>query len=626
MCGIVGTASLTPFSDRRLLEQARDTLVHRGPDDAGVWWNTSGTVGFAHRRLSIIDLSPLGHQPMHGPEGQSTIVFNGEIYNYQDLKTELLALGHVFRSTSDTEVILAAYRQWGDDCLARLNGAFAFALLDQSRNHILFARDRAGEKPLYYEHGGGSIRFASELKALLTLNPVTRRIDPLALDCWLAGGYVPGPLSMVQGIQKLPPAHAMAYNLSTASCTVWPYWTLPSYAGPEHESPQAMEARKPALLDELEQLLQDAVGRQMVADVPVGILLSGGVDSSLLTAMAVRSSPRVKTFTIRFPGYGAYDETEHARLVARHFGTEHVELEAAESSVDLLPMLARQFDEPLVDSSIIPTWLVSSLVRQHCTVALGGDGGDELFGGYGTYTTVLGLQQRLSRFPRVLGRLLGAAAETFLPLGMRGRNHLRSYGLPEDSGLLPYGLFDKTARKALLGGQKNWDFAAEAHRRALAPLDPDLVSQMTRFDFSQYLPEDILVKVDRASMLASLELRAPFLDHRLVEFAFAKVPTGLKTRIDQRKIMLKALAQRVLPQGFDLVRKQGFSIPLASWLENPSYRDFFSATLNESQGSPFNRRYVQSILDGQAKGRSNSERLFALVMFELWRKEYGLCL
>jgi asparagine synthase (glutamine-hydrolysing) len=387
-----------------------------------------------------------------------------------------------------------------------------------------------------------------------------------------------------------------------------------------------MEARKPALLDQLEPLLQNAVGRQMVADVPVGILLSGGVDSSLLTAMAVRSSHKVKTFTIRFPGYGAYDETEHARLVARHFGTEHVELEAADSSVDLLPMLAKQFDEPLVDSSIIPTWLVSSLVRQHCTVALGGDGGDELFGGYGTYTTVLGLQQRLSRFPRFLGRLLGTAAETLLPLGLPGRNHLRSFALSKGSGLLPFGLFDLTARKALLSGHKNWNFSAEAHRKALAPLDQDLVSQMTRYDFAQYLPEDILVKVDRASMLASLEIRAPFLDHRLVEFAFGQVPTGLKTQINQRKIMLKALAQRVLPQGFDLVRKQGFSIPLASWLENPSYRDFFSATLNESQGSIFNRRYVQSILDGQAKGRSNSERLFALVMFELWRKEYGLSL
>lgn len=621
MCGIVGLATLTPVSDRNLLLAGRDALYHRGPDDAGVWWSADGRIGLGHRRLSIIDLSPAGHQPMLGPADESVIVFNGEIYNYRELRSELLAMGHIFRSHSDTEVILAAWREWGTECLARLNGAFAFALYDLQKQQIFLARDRAGEKPLYYSVNANGLAFASEIKGLLKMGSVSARIDPLALDCYLATGYVPGKQCMIQGVQKLLPAQAMIFDTRTAGVRLWHYWTLPDF----QEAEPNRENDKP-LLDELEGLLQDAVGRQMVADVPVGILLSGGVDSSLLTAMAVRTSNRVKTFTIRLPGHAKYDETEYARLISRYFGTEHVELEASDTTVDLLPDLARQFDEPLADSSMIPTHLISQLIRKHCTVAIGGDGGDELFGGYSHYDHVLHLQQDFRKLPRFIRSGMASAAEGLLPVGLRGRNHLRSYGMKPGSALLPVALFDKASRRKLFRQQADWALRAEQERDTANGFHSDLIQQATRFDFYNYLPEDILVKVDRASMLNSLEVRAPFLDYRLIDFAFGKVPTRLKTTLNQRKIMLKLLAKRVLPAEFDLQRKQGFSIPLAAWLESSAYSDFFGDVLLGSDNPIFDRRFITTLLDGQKKGRSNSERLFSLIMFELWRKEYGVSL
>jgi asparagine synthase (glutamine-hydrolysing) len=329
---------------------------------------------------------------MHFPGGLC-IVFNGEIYNFKDLRSELCARGHHFRTLTDTEVILAAYREWGHLCVEHLNGMFAFALYDAPRRRMLLARDRAGEKPLFYMVSSGTLRFGSELKALMADPRISRRIDPHAFDCYLAMGFVPGESCILEGVRKLPPAHALMFDLENGESRVWRYWKLPQA---DHCTP-GEGADEAALLDELEVLLEDAVRRQLVADVPVGVLLSGGVDSSLVTAMAARNTRGIKTFTVHFPGHRQYDESEHARLIARHFGTEHMELEASDASTDLLPILARQFDEPLVDSSMIPTYLISRLVRDHCTVALGGDGGDELFGGYAHYNRLLWLQEKASR-------------------------------------------------------------------------------------------------------------------------------------------------------------------------------------------------------------------------------------
>jgi asparagine synthase (glutamine-hydrolysing) len=619
MCGVVGIASRDVVGDRTWLAAGRDAMSHRGPDDAGEWWSAEGRVGLAHRRLSIIDLSRAGHQPMHDTTGALTIVFNGEIYNFIELRDELAGRGAVFRSHSDTEVILAAYRAWGTDCLTRFNGMFAFALYDARTETIFLARDRAGEKPLFYHLANGTLRFASELKGLLADSTLRRRVDPAALDSYLAMGYVPGDQCMLDGFRKLPAAHALTFDLRTSATRTWRYWNLPQLDVAATQG----AVDEPALLNELESLLEDSVRRQLVADVPVGVLLSGGVDSSLVTAMAVKGTSTVRTFTVRFPGSGRYDETEHARLIARHFGTKHTELEAGGATVDLLPMLARQFDEPLVDSSMIPTYLVTQLIREHCTVALGGDGGDELFGGYEHYNRLLWVNQKVRRIPSGIRRATARIAEVCLPVGFKGRNWLQGLGVDASAGLpLVASYFDSYTRHRLLSEHTGWRFVAELGWHGGVPKSPDLLQRATRMDFANYLAEDILVKVDRASMLNSLEVRAPLLDYRLIEFAFGRVPSYLKATATTRKVLLKRLTQRLLPPEFDQHRKQGFSIPLTSWLQGGAWQTFFREVLMDSSSTFFHRKSVSDLLDGQAKGRANSERLFALVLFELWRREY----
>lgn len=623
MCGIIGVASVFPVEQRDWLVAGRDAMVHRGPDDAGVWWSSNGQVGLAQRRLSIIDLSSGGHQPMHDGTSELTITFNGEIYNFEDLRKELTALGMSFVSHSDTEVILAAYRVWGTECLTKLNGMFAFALYDASKRMLFLARDRAGEKPLYLFHAKNQLRFASELKGLLQDPAIPRRINRESLDCYLSFGSVPGERCILEGFNKLPPAHAMLFDLTNGNNKTWRYWHVPELG---HADSQGASASDAELLSELESLLESSVRLQMVADVPVGVLLSGGVDSSLVTALAVRASSNVQTYSIGFPGYGSYDETQHARLVANYFGTKHTELVPEPTGADLLFRLARQFDEPMVDSSMIPTFLVSQLVRQHCTVALGGDGGDELFGGYGHYSRLLWLQERLGRVPRVMRRAVAMGAEKLLPVGVRGRNWLQGLGENLTTGLpLISSLFDQTTRGRLMGAYSGWKTGAESILNQRIPLNPDIIQRATRMDFANYLAEDILVKVDRASMLNSLEVRAPFLDHRVIEFAFGKVPTRLKTTATDKKIILKQLCEKLLPPQFDRQRKQGFSIPLAQWLKGGELRELFHDVLNKSDGI-FDKKTVTSLLAGQDKGRGNSQRLFSLVLFEIWRREYEVML
>lgn len=619
MCGIIGIASDRAVLERQWLIAGRDAMRHRGPDGCGEWWSADGCVGLGHRRLAVIDLSPAGQQPMTDASGRLHIVFNGEIYNFEDLRAQLLERGHVFHSCTDTEVVLAAYNEWGSGCIERLNGMFAFALYDAGRRQLLMARDRAGEKPLFYALTGHELRFASELKGLMADPNFARAIDPDALDCYLSMGFIPGELCILKGVRKLPPAHALLFDLDSGHSRVWRYWHIP-----EERSDAARDGADDVLLvDELEALLADAVRRQLVADVPVGILLSGGVDSSLVAALAVRAAPRVRTFTMRFPGHGQFDETEHARLIARHFGTEHLELEPADCTVDLLPMLARQFDEPMVDSSMIPTYLISQLTRRHCTVALGGDGGDELFGGYVHYNRLLRMQATLARLPALVRTPIADVATVLLPLGFKGRNWLQGLGTDLRDGLpLVAGYFDRRSRRRLLCDGLARPLVAEEIRGQRLPRTQDLLQRATRCDFENYLAEDILVKVDRASMLNSLEVRAPLLDYRIIEFAFARVPSRLKATAADRKILLKQLAARILPPQFDRQRKQGFSIPLASWLRQGAWRRFFRDVLLGSDNGLFNRQALARVLDGQDRGRANSERLFALVMFELWRREY----
>lgn len=624
MCGIVGIAARDSQPNDDLLTRQCVTIAHRGPDDSGTWWSPDGRVGLGHRRLAIIDLSPGGHQPMRDAERGLAIVFNGEIYNYRDLRTELESAGRRFRTSSDTEVLLAAYAEWGEACVTRLNGMFAFAIYDARHQRLFAARDRAGEKPFFYRHADGRLMFASELKALMADPRFPRRIDPNALEYYFAYGFIPRDMCIFEGTRKLEPAHALSYDVCTDTLRVWSYWELP-----EPNEPSATSDDQ--LVDELEALLEDAVRRQLSADVPTGVLLSGGVDSSLVTAMASRvCGSALRTFTITFPGHRSYNEAPYAKLVADHFRTQHLELQAEPATVGLLGDLARQYDEPMADSSMLPTLLVSRLIRQHATVALGGDGGDELFGGYQSYSWIL-QQERVRRFvPRPARRFAGAAAAAVLPVGFRGRNYLLGYAADLPQSVAEINLFFDARHRAEL-------LAPVRARVQAEPPNPEHskgrffaghgtpLQQATATDFSLYMPDDILVKVDRASMLASLEVRAPFLDYRIIEFAFGRVPDRLRATPADRKIILRKLARRVLPPQLDVKRKQGFSIPLQQWLRGEWGR-YFADVLSEADPAIFDRKTIHRLLTGQQRGLSNSHRLFALVMFELWRREYNATL
>jgi asparagine synthase (glutamine-hydrolysing) len=623
MCGIVGFASTHRSVAPELVVRMRDTLRHRGPDDEGAWTSPDRRLALGHRRLSIIDLSPAGRQPLSDASASLRIVFNGEIYNYQELRRELQARGHQFRTATDTEVILAAYREWGDSFLSHLNGMFAFAIHDTAARRLLIARDRAGEKPLFYRWHDRSLLFASEIKALFEHPDCPRVLDIDALDYYLAFGYVPGARCLAWGIRKLPPAHALSFDLDSGNLRTWRYWSLPSR--PDIDPSVSDEA----LVEELDRLLADSVRLRLIADVPVGVMLSGGVDSSLVTAMAARvSTRRVKTFTISFPGYGTFDEAPFARLVADHFNTDHVELAAEPATVELLPELARQYDEPIADSSMVPTYLVSRLIRREATVALGGDGGDELFGGYPHHSWV---QQQMRMGGWWFGPARWAAqmtARRLMPVGMRGRNYLLGLSATPPWNIVQFNVyFDADARRHLLRPLRASGMrcgGAEAYKAGLCPPHATSLQQSTALDFQTYLPEDILVKVDRASMLCSLEVRAPFLDPRIIEFAFGRLPDRLRATGSARKILLRRLAERLLPPALDLTRKQGFSLPLTSWFKGDWGR-YTEQVLTTAPNDLFDRRVVGQLLAGQRSGIShNVHRLFALLMVELWRREHRI--
>jgi asparagine synthase (glutamine-hydrolysing) len=621
MCGIAGSAGMRGAASAESVIGARDAMRHRGPDDAGLWRADDGTVVFGHRRLSIVDLSPTGHQPMHDPLTGCVIVFNGEIYNFQALRAELAGRGATFRGTSDTEVLLAAYREWGIEFLQRIAGMFAFVLFDPRSRRLIGARDRAGEKPFFYRLLDGHFDFASELKGLLAMRAGSPTIDPAALNEYFAYGYVPGAACMVRGVAKLPAGHAFTFDLSNQELHTWAYWTLPAPA-------RAGAAPADELIDRLDALLEDAVRRQIVADVPVGVLLSGGVDSSLVTAMAARvSSAPVRTFTISFPGHAQHDEAAFARIVASHFGTAHTDLPAEAATVDLLPELARQYDEPLADSSMVPTFLVSRLIRQHATVALGGDGGDELFGGYHSHSWLLRQQRARRAVPSSARRLVRAATEQLVPVGVKGRNYVLGYMEDTDESLARPGIFfEHAARKRVLRPIAD-RISNDPERRRMQAFNDGrhLVERVTAMDFSLYMPDDILVKVDRASMLTSLEVRAPFLDQSVIEFAFGAVPPEWRATTRERKRLPRALGARILPKALDLRRKQGFSIPLQSWFKGP-WGDYMEEVVRSADPALFDRTELGGVIDAQRRGLANTHRIFAVTMFELWRREYGATL
>jgi asparagine synthase (glutamine-hydrolysing) len=610
MCGIAGIIEAEKPVGLQLVQRMSNALAHRGPDDAGTWLSPDRRVGLGHRRLAIIDLSPLGHQPMCSDDGQITIVFNGEIYNFKEVRAELQARGNCFRSAGDTEVVIAAYRTWGPACLDRLVGMFALAIWDGAKRRLFAARDRTGEKPLFYLCKNGRFTFASELKAIIVDPNIPRSVNRESLDDYLAYGYVSGSLCILDGFAKLPPGHWLTYEPDLDRLQISRYWDLPTRAADTARSDLQ------ELTSELEVLLMQSVRCQLIADVPIGLMLSGGLDSSLVAAAAVRSSRHtISTFNVSFPGHPSFDESHHARRVADYLGSSHTELVGEPGSGEFLPSLIRQYDEPIADSSMLPTYLVSRAIRKKCAVALGGDGGDELFGGYSHHPWL----QKIALLRKFgLHRLgLEVLAAKSIPLGTKGRNAimgLLSWNEPQTALTR---LLDPITRSRLTG----WPMSVTPElRRAGLETVCCGIDAICATDFRSYLPDDILVKVDRASMLTSLEVRAPLLDHRIVEFAFGRLPGRFKVEDGRKKIILRALAQRWLPPDFDSHRKQGFSVPLHEWFQGP-WRPLVADLI--ATGSPlFDKRFLARLLSRLRSTERGSLRLFQLMMVEMWRREY----
>lgn len=619
MCGIVGYAGRPDGLPAALLTTMRDTIAHRGPDACGIWSAPDRSVILAHRRLAILDLSATGQQPMQNSSGTGVVVFNGEIYNHEELRSELARDGARFVGRSDTEVLLAAYDAWGERCVERLRGMFAFAIWDQNRRVLFLARDRAGEKPLYWARHRGGLVFGSELKALMADADFPRRLSPEGLEYYLSFGFVPGERCILEGVHKLRPAHCLSWSPGGGSPTIRRYWELPD-AQPD----DAADVEE--LTDQLQQLLTSAVSEQLVADVPLAVLLSGGVDSSLVTAVAARAAGRtVRTFTVTLPDHPQLDERRFARAVAEHLRTEHVELPLDQSSIDLIQTLATQYDEPIADSSMIPTYLLAKTVSRHCKVVLGGDGGDELFGGYLAYQTALRRERIQRSMPQSARSLIAAGARHFLPNGTRGRNSLMALAGSSADGIAQSALWTDSAdfrhASPWLAARRRSE-PPKLWRRSLVETTRGLPGAAMAADFKSYLPEDILVKVDRASMLCSLEVRAPFLDRRVIEFAYGRVPNRLRVTLRERKMLLKCLARRLLPPELDIDRKQGFAIPISRWL-TPRILQSWRADCREQ---------IQSVLSNAGVARLIRRRetmaaehsLFAAIMLTSWMRQYRI--
>jgi asparagine synthase (glutamine-hydrolysing) len=625
MCGIAGFADLTPLapqsleSDLARVRQMCDVMRHRGPDDEG--FHVAPGVALGMRRLSIIDLAT-GHQPMSNEDGTIHVVFNGEIYNYRELRDTLEALGHRFSTSSDTETIAHGYEEWGELVFSKLRGMFGIALWDARSRTLLLARDRAGIKPLYYAEAAGRLFFGSEAKCLLANPEVDRGLDASALDHFLAYQYTPREGSIFRAIRKLRPGHCL--KAAGGAVAISKYWQLPvprtdtAFRGDEREALAALHT-----------VLADAVRSHLVSDVPLGAFLSGGIDSSVVVALMAEASDRpVKTFSIGFEEAG-FDELPHARRVAQHLGTDHHEFVVRPDALGILDRLVWHFDEPFADASAIPTWYVSEMARRHVTVVLSGDGGDELFGGYTRYVP----HPRVASFDRlapVVGRAVAGAAWRALPHGTRGKNFLRHVARDRRGRYLDSVTFyHADERRSLLAPAVRAELAEwDAERYFRTPFERlgglPLEGQLMAFDFETYLPEDCLVKVDRMSMAHSIESRVPLLDHLVIEFA-ASLPPSLKMPGGRLKHLLKELAFSLVPRTILDRPKQGFSVPLRQWFRG-ELRDAFGDILGSAvarQRGYFNAPFVDRILEEHLSGqRDHSARLWMLLVFEVWHRQY----
>lgn len=644
MCGITG------FIDPRatatvalpILHRMTRALAHRGPDSEGYWQSGDGGVNLGHRRLAIIDLSPTGHQPMTSSDG--AISYNGEIYNFPELKEALQRAGAVFRGTSDTEVLLQALARWGvEKTLERLNGMFAFAYWRAADRKLILARDRFGEKPLYYSWQGGRFFFASELKALAGHPGFEREIDRGALAAYLRFNYVPWPHCIFKNVVKLPPGHYVETGLNGPPLSSRPYWQLRDLVESRTLDPRSPD--DPALIDDLDRILTKAVGQRMLSDVPLGAFLSGGIDSSTVVALMQRQSTRpVKTFNIGF-AESDFDESKYAAAVARHLGTEHYEHRIdSQSCLEVIPELAGMYDEPFADSSQVPTSLVSLFTRRHVTVALSGDAGDELFAGYNRYFWArkywpkvrmipAGLRGMIGRFIRGVGpgtwdRILGGD-NSLLPSPLR----VRAAG--DKMHKLGASLAARDVNALYRGFVSQWPCPSEVVKGAseattllddpaATPVGLNPVERMMYLDLMTYLPSDILTKVDRASMAHSLEARVPFLDNEVVRFAWS-LPIGVKLHGGAGKWPLRQVLKRYVPENLFERPKAGFTMPLGAWLRGP-LRSWAEALLDEQvlrRDGFFEVAAIRAEWAEHLAGRRNLQHsLWSVLMFQSWLQRW----
>jgi asparagine synthase (glutamine-hydrolysing) len=621
MCGIAGLVVRADENvDKADVHRMCQTIVHRGPDDEGIY--TQGPVGLGMRRLSIIDLAG-GRQPIHNEDKTVWVVFNGEIYNFPDLRRELEGRGHRFYTHSDTEVIVHLYEEMGSDCVQKLRGMFAIALYDLDRKVLLLARDRLGKKPLHYAIHRGQLLFASEIKAILAIRPELAQLSGEGLLQYFYFGYITDPHTIFETIHKLPPGHLLEWR--DGALKLRRYWDLPAYG----TRPAISEEQ---CLDELEQQLAEAVRIRLISDVPLGALLSGGVDSSIIVALMARASSKpIRTFSIGFR-VEAFNEAEYARAVAKQFGTDHSELVVDPDLKETLHYLSTMLEEPFGDSSMLPTYYVSRMARKHVTVALSGDGGDELFAGYDRYLVAMD-RQKFNRFPNWMGRAYRAALHDLIPAGMYGKNLAWNASLSaQDRYLDDVSFFPVLHRERGLFTAEFLDFA----QRLPDPLDAwramyenapaqDPLSRLLYLDTKTYLPGDILTKVDRMSMATSLEVRVPMLDHQFVEWVTA-LPVEWKFQKRKQKYILKKLAERLgIPRALLDRRKQGFQLPLVEWMRSEVKDEFLQLLVEPRslQRGYFKPAAVRSLVDEHLRGRRDrSALLWRMLVLELWHRNF----
>ena len=641
MCGIVGFKCNRDFRFlREALPGAAFRLSHRGPDDSGVFFDEQAGIGLAHQRLSILDLSKAGHQPMTSDDGSVVIVHNGEVYNFREIRTALKRYGHTFRSFTDTEVILKAYLQWGIDCVQRFVGMFSFALWDSRKQCLFLVRDRLGIKPLYYHLSRGTFLFASELKAIMAFRNFERDIDPESIPLFLHYQYIPAPGTVFKDTYKLLPGHYLTYdgkNIRTHT-----YWNLPQI----REDSEFADLSEQGHVSQLDRLLTQAVSDRLISDVPLGGLLSGGIDSSLVVAIMQKvSTAPVRTFSIGFRE-NRYNEAPWAARVARHLGTDHTELYVSpREALEVIAHLPDSYDEPFADSSAIPTFLVCKMARSHVTVALSGDGGDEQFSGYVRYWSTRAMATRFQRLPGPLKKTLLALCtrippawveKCYLPYRRFLPQRLRVANFPDKwsklvsqmghTGIselyrMAICLWSVDELKRLTGQSLPQSMFEETFKDSEGL---PILSRLMRVDQRTYLPDAMLTKIDRASMAVSLEVRVPLLDHRIVEYT-SQVPESLKYSNGKGKYLLKKVLSNYMPTELFERPKMGFGVPIDQWLRNelkPLVLDYLSAERLRKEGL-FDQDLIEKTIKEHLSGQCNHHhRLWSVLMWEMWRDRW----